>query len=619
MKGHTEIQANLAVYDSLSVTARGEVDEHLCICPDCAERLTEYRRMDRKLARLQDPWLGQQVTRTVEAVLAGQPMPSVSTHQAKPIGAQRISVSRSLTFQRLLLPVGMILVLLTGLWMRMNIPMRASQDARPTGSTGVAAIAKTPIPTSPSLAASAPNDAFAYGVAAQVYDGMDTPSVAILAKGIGFEWVKIEVPWKQFEPQKGQRNWQELDRIIAGLTGQQANLRILATIADAPAWARLEGDLSVDGPPANPADYASFAAAFGARYAGRVQAIEVWDEQNMEWRWNNQKADPKIYTELLCAAYKAIKATAANVSVISGGLTALGGEVVVGYDDVKYLNAMYQVGAGQCFDALGAHPAGYNNPPDAKYTYRSSQASIWGRARGFFFRETLEAYRQAMITNDDADKAIWVTQFGWASAVSPKSGYTYAKDNTRIEQAEYIVRAFQMGQEWGWVGPMFLWNLNYGAKNPNREEAYFDITLREARPTYDALKTLIGSEKPQVSPNGRFIWPATGYVTQKFTPSHPAIDIVRAIGTPVKAADAGQVVVAGWQNADEANVVVIDHGNGWQTCYVHLNKVSVKVGQQVARGALIGEMGSTSHSADPLLHFEVIRDGVKLNPISYLP
>ena len=56
----------------------------------------------------------------------------------------------------------------------------------------------------------------------------------------------------------------------------------------------------------------------------------------------------------------------------------------------------------------------------------------------------------------------------------------------------YIVRAYQMGQAWGWIGPMFLWNLNHGAKDPDREEAYFDITQHEAQPACDALKQLIG-------------------------------------------------------------------------------------------------------------------------------
>ena len=98
---------------------------------------------------------------------------------------------------------------------------------------------------------------------------------------------------------------------------------------------------------------------------------------------------------------------------------------------------------------MGAHPTGYNNPSDAQRSYRDSKEPSFKAARGLFFRETLEAYRQAMVANGSADKRIWVTEFGWASAVKPATGYAYAADNTRAEQADYSVRAYQMGQEWG--------------------------------------------------------------------------------------------------------------------------------------------------------------------------
>ncbi len=498
-------------------------------------------------------------------------------------------------------------------------PSLAADTKRPVQTRIVSIVTATPPPKkSLSTQTAAADDAFAYGVAAQVYGGVDVPSVAILAKGIGFEWVKIEVPWKQFELRKGQRGWQELDRIVSGLTQDQANLRILATIGKAPDWARpTNTDRAVDGPPADPAEYATFVAAFAARYRGKVQAIEVWDEQNLGYKWGNERIDPDRYTDLLCTAYQAIKAADPDMVVVSGGLVPTGGNIQ-GYDDLQYLSVMYKAGAAKCLDALGAHPTGYNNPPDAQRNYLNPKESSFKNARGFFFRETLEAYRQAMVADGSSDKRIWVTEFGWASALKPATGYAYASDNTRAEQADYIVRAYQMGKEWGWVGPMFLWNLNYGAKDPNRGEAYFDITRREAQPAYDALKQLIGSLPSPTKATGHFVWPATGNVTRGFATSHPGIDIARAVGVPVKAADAGKVVAAGWQDADEGNVIVIDHGNGWQTRYACLNKVGVKIGQQVTQGALIGEMGSTGHGADPLLHFEIIKDGVKLNPTSYL-
>jgi murein DD-endopeptidase MepM/ murein hydrolase activator NlpD len=118
---------------------------------------------------------------------------------------------------------------------------------------------------------------------------------------------------------------------------------------------------------------------------------------------------------------------------------------------------------------------------------------------------------------------------------------------------------------------------------------------------------------------GRFIWPTAGYVTQGYKRYHLALDIARAIGTPVKAADNGYIVVAGWSDDGYGNHIVIDHGNGYQTLYGHLNRIYVKVGDSVVRGSEIGQMGSTGRSTGPHLHFEVRKNGVRLNPLSFLP
>lgn len=118
---------------------------------------------------------------------------------------------------------------------------------------------------------------------------------------------------------------------------------------------------------------------------------------------------------------------------------------------------------------------------------------------------------------------------------------------------------------------------------------------------------------------GKLIWPTSGSLTQAYKPYHRALDLARAIGTPIKAADNGYVVVAGWSNVGYGNYIVIDHGNGLQTLYGHLSRIFVKAGDVVTRGAVIGNMGSTGNSTGPHLHFEVIKRGVKVNPRSYLP
>jgi len=122
-----------------------------------------------------------------------------------------------------------------------------------------------------------------------------------------------------------------------------------------------------------------------------------------------------------------------------------------------------------------------------------------------------------------------------------------------------------------------------------------------------------------VSATGSWIWPAAGTITQPWYSWHRAIDIANKSGGNILAADAGTVVVAGWpDNWGYGNRIMIDHGNGFQTLYAHLSKISVAVGQTVRRGDVIGAMGSTGRSTGTHLHFEIRKSGATVNPLNYL-
>jgi len=114
----------------------------------------------------------------------------------------------------------------------------------------------------------------------------------------------------------------------------------------------------------------------------------------------------------------------------------------------------------------------------------------------------------------------------------------------------------------------------------------------------------------------RFLWPTHGVLTQGFFDYHPGIDIANGVGTPEVAADAGQVIFAGW--GTYGIYVEIDHGNGFHTIYGHLSAVMVGTGQVVAKGQLIGLMGATGRASGPHLHFEIRYQGIPQNPIDLL-
>jgi murein DD-endopeptidase MepM/ murein hydrolase activator NlpD len=132
--------------------------------------------------------------------------------------------------------------------------------------------------------------------------------------------------------------------------------------------------------------------------------------------------------------------------------------------------------------------------------------------------------------------------------------------------------------------------------------------------------TYVGSA-PKGAPkgSGRFAWPTRGTLTQQFWSSHSGIDVANARGTPIYAADAGYVVLAGQDTWGYGNQIVIDHGNGYKTRYAHLDRILVKAGDTVKKNQKIGLMGSTGRSTGPHLHFEIIYNGVVRNPLGFLP
>jgi murein DD-endopeptidase MepM/ murein hydrolase activator NlpD len=109
--------------------------------------------------------------------------------------------------------------------------------------------------------------------------------------------------------------------------------------------------------------------------------------------------------------------------------------------------------------------------------------------------------------------------------------------------------------------------------------------------------------------NATFVWPSTSqYISgYDYSPStnHYAIDIGGSLGNAIYAADSGVVVYSGWNDWGYGYVVVIDHGNGWQTLYAHLSTIYSGCGASVFQGDTIGLMGSTGNSSGPHLHFEM--------------
>lgn len=133
------------------------------------------------------------------------------------------------------------------------------------------------------------------------------------------------------------------------------------------------------------------------------------------------------------------------------------------------------------------------------------------------------------------------------------------------------------------------------------------------------VTTYAGSVPEGARGTGRFQWPVLGVITQGYWYGHRAIDIGAPTGSAVLASDGGFVSFAGWTDVGYGYLIVIDHANGFATYYAHLSGIYVTEGQAVARGDVIGAVGSTGWSQGPHLHFEVRYYGALQNPRAYLP
>lgn len=122
---------------------------------------------------------------------------------------------------------------------------------------------------------------------------------------------------------------------------------------------------------------------------------------------------------------------------------------------------------------------------------------------------------------------------------------------------------------------------------------------------------------------GTFVYPTAKHVLSGFDYStktnHLGIDLSANLGDNIMATDGGVVVYAGWNNYGYGNMIMIDHGTGFQSLYGHLSQIFVQCGQGVNQGQVIGAAGSTGHSSGPHLHFEIRTASAVINPWDVLP
>jgi hypothetical protein len=311
-------------------------------------------------------------------------------------------------------------------------------------------------------------------------------------KKTGVTWIKFQFAWEIVEPQQGVLSDVFYRYRLFIQRAKQEGFNVLISVAKAPDWAR--STVGEDGPARDPQLLADFlsrmlgeirADLYGRSY---VDAIEVWNEPNLRREWNGGALTGTEYMRYFDAAYHAIRAAEGGpgIVIVTAGLAPTGiSDNVVATDDRLYLRQMYQAGlAGSGYQnvAIGVHPYGAWNPPDARWCGQETCSGRgWDVHPTFFFLDNIEDYRAIMEANGDGARQLWATEFGWptydgliineGTPAPPPPGEDYFTFITAWDQANYIMRAFEIAQDLPYLGPMFLWNLNFAStQNVERQD-----------------------------------------------------------------------------------------------------------------------------------------------------
>lgn len=339
---------------------------------------------------------------------------------------------------------------------------------------------------------------FIYGFNAALYgDGepwQDRQRVLQLSKNAGVPWIRQQVRWMDLHDSSGAIYWGELDRIVNDVSA--AGMNLLISVVKAPSWATPDGNNGLPSR-AHLGDFSSFMGQMAARYRGRVQAYEIWNEENLAIENGGRVASAALYMDMLVGASEAIKASDPMAIVVSGAPSSTEtNRSDIAISDVTFYRQMFADARFRSHvDAIGVHPGGQGNPPDTMWPDNPGPGPGWTNSREFYFRR-IEDVRAAMLDYGLGDRQIWVTEFGWATA-NTTPGYGYGNNISFEQQAQWIVRAFQMGRHnyAPWVGAMFLWQLNFAVSwkyrgNELHEQASFGVIGGDwgPRPSYIAIQ-----------------------------------------------------------------------------------------------------------------------------------
>ncbi|MDT5312928.1 MAG: polysaccharide biosynthesis protein PslG [Mycobacterium sp.] len=305
---------------------------------------------------------------------------------------------------------------------------------------------------------------------------------------VGASWIRLDLSWADVQPTSPQTYvWDRYDHVFA--EARRRHLQTLPVLVDPPAWARLPGCSAIHCGPADPSQFATFAAAAAARFAQiDIHTWEVWNEPNSALFWQ-PTVDPPAYLRLLQASTKAIRAADPKAFVLMGGLNT--GRTADGNLSAADFLAQTQDSPLRLVDALSVHPYTFPYPASRLGPWMTP----WAQADS-----GLPYLRQLLAQAGTPNLPIWITEYG-APTGGPKGVWDGSPDSlsqspdhvTESQQAIIASDSVATAASEPAIHALF-WYTDRDVPTPvDSSEAYFGLRRADGskKAAFDALRDAV--------------------------------------------------------------------------------------------------------------------------------
>jgi polysaccharide biosynthesis protein PslG len=209
-------------------------------------------------------------------------------------------------------------------------------------------------------------------------------------------------------------------------------------------------------------DFAAVTSHLARRYRSSLAALEIWNEPNYNsggYTTLNTTDRPRVYTAMVKAAFRAIKAAAPEIPVLAGATS---------FADTDFLRKLYSHGIKGHYDGISVHPYNEWRAPGAPHDPR------WAK---YDLVLGMQAVRRLMSAYGDSSP-VWITELGWTTCRVGSGRWCI----TEAQQADYLARAVPIVRSWPWVRSLVVYNLRDKGTDPTDGEHGFGLVRRDYSP-----------------------------------------------------------------------------------------------------------------------------------------